>query len=391
VKLLYLDLAAGVAGDMLLAALIDAGADIDEVRSVLRTMDIDGWELDSEDVQRAGVRATKAVVTTTSTDAHRDLGTIRGLLTPLPDPVRERADRTFTTLAEAEAHVHGTTVDQVHFHEVGALDAIVDIVGTCAAIQQIAPDRVLASPLPLGSGEVRSAHGVLPVPAPATHELMHRHAIPVVDGGEGETVTPTGAALIATLVDGFVEMPAMRIHSVGYGAGDRDTERPNVVRAFVGEAEPIHADATHLVVEANIDDMTPEMFPYVIECLMRAGADDAWVTPIVMKKERPAFLLSALTHRDRRAEVLDALFRETTTFGCRVLAAEKQELDRSWIETQVHGHVVHVKIAHRGGEQVTASPEYAEAVRAARATGRALKDVYAEALRLAAEAQERSR
>ena len=390
-KVLYLDLQAGASGDMLLGALIAAGADVDAVRSVLGSMDVEGWGLTLETVERAGVSATKALVTADPSHEHRSLAVIRDLLAPLPDRIRERAGRTFTALAEAEAQVHGSTLDEVHFHEVGALDALVDIVGTCAAFEQLAPELVLASPVPLGSGHVRAAHGVLPVPAPATHLLIERHAIPVVTGGEGETVTPTGAALVATLVDRFTTTPPMVIDQVGYGAGDRDTRLPNVVRAFVGEAEPQGAASTHLIVEANIDDMAPELFPYVIECLLRAGADDAWVTPILMKKRRSGFLLSALTHHDRRSQVLDVLLRETTTFGCRVVEVDKQELERSWIETQIDGHVVRVKLAHLAGDQVTASPEYEDAARAARATGRALKDVYAEALRLAAEAQERSR
>jgi uncharacterized protein (TIGR00299 family) protein len=383
-RLLYLDLSAGVAGDMLLGALVDAGAGEDAVRGSLSRLGIDGWQLSFERVQRAGVSAGKATVTAKATTEPRDLLSIRGSLAPLDEPIRMGAIRTFELLAEAEAAVHNTTTAQVHFHEVGALDAIVDIVGTHAALQDLGVDRVIACPLPLGSGTVSSAHGTLPVPAPATLELMKRHQLPTVTGGEGETVTPTGAALIAAIVDDFGTVPAMEVTRVGYGAGDRDIQLPNVVRALIGTTIDMPTGVHHLI-ETNIDDMVPELFPYAIEALLRAGADDAWTTPIHMKKDRPAFLLSILVHDARRAAVLDTLFRETTTLGCRIIPAQKEELQRSWVEVDVEGHAVRVKIARRAGEIVTMAPEYEDAVKVARATGAPLKDVYARALTAARE------
>jgi uncharacterized protein (TIGR00299 family) protein len=385
-KLLYLDLSAGIAGDMLLGALLDAGAHEAAVRGSLSSLHMDGWELAFERVQRAAVMAGKTRVTTKETTQHRNLDSIRALLASLDEPVRSRATRTFEILAEAEAAVHGTAIDDVHFHEVGALDAIVDIVGSHAALHDLGVEKVVASTIPLGSGAIQAAHGMLPVPAPATLELIKRHRIPVIAGREGEAVTPTGAALLATIVHDFGPTPAMEVTQVGYGAGDRDTRLPNVVRALVGTA--IEGEAqTHHLIETNIDDMVPELFPYVIDALVRAGADDAWVTPIQMKKNRPAFLLSALVHEAHRAPVMDTLFRETTTLGCRIIPAAKEELDRSWIEVDIEGHAVRVKLAHRAGDIVTMAPEYEDAVKAARATGAPLQDVYARAL---AEARERS-
>jgi uncharacterized protein (TIGR00299 family) protein len=382
-KLLYLDCSAGASGDMLLGALLDAGAEESAVRACLERLGIDGWELGFERVQRAGVDAGKARVTTAPSTEHRDLATIKELLMTLDDPIRSGAIRTFEALAEAEATVHRMSVDSVHFHEVGALDAIVDVVGTWAALQDLAIDRVVCSAVPHGSGTVEAAHGTLPVPAPATLELVKRHQVPVVAGGEGEAVTPTGAALIAMMAHDFGDIPALEITHIGYGAGDRDTQRPNVVRALIGDVLEIPTTQSHVLIETNIDDMTPELLPYAIDALIRAGADDAWITPIQMKKRRPGFLLSVLVHRERRTTVMDTLFRETTTLGCRIVPTTKEELDRSWVQVDVDGHPVRIKIAQRAGKVVTMAPEYEDAVKVARSTGAPLKDVYERALELA--------
>lgn len=381
-RLLYLDLGAGIAGDMLLGALLDAGADEEAVRESLARLRLEGWELAFERVERAGVSASKALVSTTETIENRNLDSIRKLLAVLDEPIRSNAIRTFEILADAEASVHRTSVHEIHFHEVGAVDAIVDIVGSHTALHDLGIEKVGASAVPLGSGTVVAAHGTLAVPAPATLELIKTYRIPAMVGGEGETVTPTGAALLATIVHDFGPVPGMEVIQVGYGAGDRDTRRPNVVRALIGTTID-RPQQTHHLIEANIDDMVPELIPYVIDALVRAGADDAWTTPIQMKKNRPAFLLSVLVHETHRAVVMDTLFRETTTLGCRIVPVAKEELERSWVEVDVEGHPVRVKIAHRGGSIVTMAPEYEDAVKAARATGAPLKDVYALALTLA--------
>ena len=384
-KVLFLDLVSGASGDMLLGALLDAGADPAFVDAALRKLDLPGWELESQHVIKNGIRAAKVRVVVTDTSASRTYKEIKTLIevSELPEGISARALETFELLAAAEAKVHGTSVADVHLHEVGGHDAIVDVVGTVAALVDLNPEIVFASPVPTGRGWVEAAHGKLPVPAPAVVELLR--GVPLLEGGDGELVTPTGAALLRILVDRFGPMPEMAITSIGYGAGDRDLPRPNVLRVMVGEMasegqrEASAARRGSTVLEANIDDMTPELFPHVIETLLAAGAADAWVTPIVMKKGRPAFTLSALTTGDHLDRVRDVFFRETTTFGLRSYQVDKDELERTWVEVEVEGHPVRVKVGRRGGSAISVSPEYEDAQRVAKATGLAMKEVYARA------------
>lgn len=378
-NLLYLDCFSGIAGDMALGALIDAGADESFVRTQLEALLLDGWELDFVDVTRSGVRAKHARVTTGDGTGARDYSEVRRTLasSALDEEVRELATRIFDALARAEARVHGVEIERAHLHEVGAVDAFVDVVGTAAALVSLGPLRIAASPLPVGGGTVDAAHGRLPVPPPAVAELLK--GIPIRGGGERELVTPTGAAIVATIVETFGEMPPMTIERIGYGAGTAERDLPNVVRVFVGEAAEPRLERTALLFEANLDDMNPELIPYAIERLLAAGAHDAWTTPIGMKKGRPGLTLSALVPSDEKERVLDVFYSETTTLGVRVREVEKDELDRSWIEVEVGGQAVRVKLGTRGGRVVTASPEYEDAVRVARATGMPLKDVYREA------------
>jgi uncharacterized protein (TIGR00299 family) protein len=378
--ILYLDCTAGAAGDMILAALVDAGAPLDYVRSQLDTLGLDGWDLRTETVTRAGIRGTRVHVELEGSSSDRNHGDIVQLLQAarLDDNVRELSLRAFDALATAEAHVHGTAKDDVHFHEVGALDSIVDTVGACAAFAALSPERVICSPVAVGSGTVNTRHGPMPVPVPAVTELLR--GVPIVGRGEFETITPTGAALLMTLADSFGEMPAMTLQATGYGAGARDVAYPNVVRALLGIASQVRSEDDALLAETNIDDMNPELVPYVIEMLLAAGAQDAWASPAVMKKGRLATTLSVLYDRDDEDRILDILYRETTTLGVRITPVRKNVLAREWVETEVEGHPIRVKIASRGGVVVTAAPEYEDAAAVARATGMPLKDVYARAL-----------
>jgi hypothetical protein len=384
VRVLYLDLVSGASGDMLLGALLDAGADASFVQEALDGLDLPGWDLDRREVVKNGIRATKVKVLVTDDTTSRKYADIKELIagSRLPHPIARLALETFELLATAEAKVHGTSVTDVHLHEVGGHDAIVDIVGTVAAFVNLAPELVVASPVPTGRGWVEAAHGRLPIPAPAVVELLQ--GVPLLEGGDGELVTPTGAALLRVLVDRFGAMPEMFLSSVGYGAGDRDLPRPNVLRAMLGDTvdgsgeNQVSAESS-VVVEANLDDMSPELFPHVIDMLLAAGAADAWVTPIVMKKGRPAFTLSALVTDENVERVRDVFFRETTTFGVRSYAIDKQELERSWVEVEVEGHPLRVKIGRRGGSTITVSPEHDDALKVARVTGLPLKDVYARA------------
>jgi uncharacterized protein (TIGR00299 family) protein len=297
--------------------------------------------------------------------------------------VEERVRRAFDILARAEARVHGVPLEQVHFHEVGAHDAIVDIVGSAAALESLAPDEVITSSIPTGRGFVDSAGGTLPVPAPAVTEILRGATL--YERGDAELVTPTGAALLAAFTDRFDAMPPLELEATGYGAGKHDTGRePNVLRVLVGRVvEPALTAPTAILIETNIDDMSPELLPYVIDSLLVAGAQDAWLTSIVMKKGRPAFTLSVLVGRAEIDRVLDVVYRETTTLGVRVREVAKDELAREWIEVSVSGQPVRVKVGRWGGEIVTLAPEYDDAARTARATGLPVKEVYAEATRLA--------
>ena len=376
-KILYIDCSAGAAGDMILGALLDAGASIDTVRVSLDALDLDGWELRSEEVTRGGIRANRASVACAPETTERSYATIVELLTKadLDARVRELALRTFRILAEAEARVHGVAVDAVHFHEVGALDSIVDTVGACAALCDLAPDRVITSAIAAGRGSVETRHGTMMLPAPAVTEILTGAVL--VPGGEGELVTPTGAALLAAFTDFFGEMPPIRLLATGYGAGARETDRANVVRVLLGDAVSDETAMEAVVVaETNIDDMNPELVPYVIESLLAAGALDAWTTPIVMKKGRPAITLFAMFEPEDQDRVLDVIYRETTTLGVRIARSVRDTLPREWLEVSVEGHPLRVKIARRAGAVITIAPEYEEAVTVARATGLPLKEVY---------------
>jgi uncharacterized protein (TIGR00299 family) protein len=383
-KVLYFDCISGASGDMVLGALIDAGADITRIREELSTLRLGGWDLEIHEVTRGSIRATRCEVVVANDGTERSYSDVLDLLSrgDLSERVEERARRAFDVLARAEARIHGVPLDQVHFHEVGARDAIVDIVGSAAALESLAPDEVITSPIPTGRGFVDSAGGTLPIPAPAVTEILR--GVTLYERGDAELVTPTGAALLAAFTDRFDAMPPLELEATGYGAGRRDTGRePNVLRVLVGRAvETGLATSTAILIETNIDDMSPELLPYVIESLLAAGAQDAWFTSIVMKKGRPAFTLSVLVGKAEMDRVLDVVYRETTTLGTRVREVAKDELAREWIEVSISGQAVRVKVGRRGGEIVTLAPEHDDAARAARATGLALKEVYAEATRL---------
>lgn len=374
--LVYFDCISGAAGDMLLGALIDAGASEDAVRGALNGLGLEGWELHLATVNKAGLRATQATVSVDDDKTSRTHATIRDLIrdSGLAPQVRERALQTFRVLAGAEARIHDSHPDDVHFHEVGGLDALIDIVGCCAAIEDLRPTRIVTSPLVTGRGWTDSAHGRIPVPAPATLEILR--GAPIREMGDRELITPTGAALLATMSDSFGPLPPMRLDAIGYGAGTADLEHPNVTRVLVGEALDQRADDGPWLIETNIDDMSPELVPHTIEALLRAGASDAWTTPIVMKKGRPAITLSILVADEAKERALDVLYRETTTFGARLQRVDKSAIEREWVEVEVEGQTVRVKIGRRGGEVVTVSPEYEDAARAARTTGLALREVF---------------
>lgn len=376
-NVLYFDCFSGAAGDMILGALIDAGAPIDDVRSGLDRLGVRGWSVSAAPVVKGPLRATKvAVEGSGSARTYRDIVAIVAGA-DLPEPARERALETFARLAGAEGRVHGVAPDDVTFHEVGALDAIVDVVGSCLALEHFAPQRIVTSPLPTGRGVIETVHGTLPIPAPAVVEILAARGVPTYARGREELVTPTGAALLAAVSDSFGDIPDMSLTAVGYGAGERDAEVPNVVRVLVGTAPDDVEPERVVLIETNVDDMNPELVPHVLDAVLEAGALDAWYTPIAMKKGRPALTLSLLAPPTVRDAVLDVLFKETTTLGVRVSTVAREVLDRSVIEAFVEGVPVRVKVARRGGEVVTVSPEFEDARAVAQKTGLPLKDVYA--------------
>lgn len=360
----YLDCFSGIAGDMLLGAMVGCGLPLDELRGDLAGLALDGYRLEHRRVQRGALAAHKVEVVVEGDDHHgRGLGELRQILaaSELPAGVAEAAGRVFEALCAAEAEVHGVPVGEVHLHDVGAVDAIVDIVGACCGLHRLGIDRLRCSPLNVGGGQVDSAHGVLPVPAPATVRLLED--APVYSRGpQAELVTPTGAALVSTLGTGWGGWPEMTLEAVGYGAGDQEFEElPNVLRLAVGRAAPAKDgghDAEISVVETNIDDMNPQIFSSLIPRLLDDGALDAYTTSVQMKKGRPGFQLTVLVRRPDVDRLVELLFRETSTLGVRTWPVERRELGRRQVPVETPWGSVQMKVATLGDEVVNAAPEY---------------------------------
>jgi len=391
----YFDCIAGISGDMALAALIDAGADFDQLKEGLGRLPLEPFDIDVEEAEAHGLHALRVAVRATAAGIIRTYASIRALLdaADLPDDAKELAQRIFQRLAEAEAIVHHKEPDTVTFHEVGAVDSIIDIVGTALALTMLDVRRVFASAVPTGFGMARTEHGMMPIPAPAVVELL-RGAPLYSKGVPVELVTPTGAAILAATTEGYGEFPAMRIGAVGYGAGTYELEFPNVLRILLGEEERSSSRESgtteEAVLETNVDDLTPEVAGYVVEQLLAAGAQDAWLTPIVMKKGRPAVTISVLCSPEHQGAMRAILFRETGTLGVRATPVTKRALEREIVKVETSHGVVAVKVAFLDGEAVTVAPEYEDCARIAREASVAARDVYAEAVRLAREQLDRS-
>ncbi|MEA2243257.1 MAG: pyridinium-3,5-bisthiocarboxylic acid mononucleotide nickel chelatase [Solirubrobacteraceae bacterium] len=374
-RVLYVDCIGGVAGDMLLGALIDAGADVE-----LPDLNVEGLRIELGTAERHGIMATTVTVHGAPGQPHRQWSSIRAQIdaAQLPERPRARAQAAFARLAVAEGRIHGIEPEQVHFHEVGAVDAIGEVVGVALALESLGVDRVVCSPLPVGRGFVDAAHGRLPLPAPATLTLLEGAPIHGVDIAM-ELVTPTGAALVASLADGFGAIPAMTVEGSGYGAGTRDLEKlPNVVRVIVGtEARPSTGVS---LIEANLDDLLPELAPDAAAACFAAGALDVWTTPIQMKHGRPAFTLSALARPADEHAVATTLLRETSTLGVRIAHLDRIELERESFTIELDGEPVRVKVGKLDSRVVNLAPEHADCERAARILGEPVKVVWARAL-----------
>jgi len=367
----WVDATSGVAGDMLLAALVDVGVPLANLQGAADAVIPESIRLTSALVSRAGMRATKVDVHPTVKDhPHRTWRDIQALLerADLTASVRDRAGRVFGRLAEAEARVHGVAADEVHFHEAGGWDSIADVVGVCAALDWLGVTSMSCSAVALGSGRVTASHGDLPVPVPAVLEMSAGWR--VLSGGQGELATPTGMALLTALSQESCDLPAMSVRAVGVGAGTADVPgRPNVVRVVLGDRTdrpgPPDDQVIMSVLETNVDDMDPRVWPTVLASLLDAGAADAWLVPIVMKKGRPAHTLAVLTPVDRRDALRRLIFELTSTIGVREVAVTRTALDRFWVPVPVAGGRIRLKVAHRDGEVVHATPEFDDAVQVA--------------------------
>lgn len=383
-RALYFDCFAGASGDMMLGALIDAGADIHELQAQLASLGLSGYAISVERVKRSGIAATKFNVTVDEAEQpHRHLKDISEIInrSALSDLTKRRALRAFELLADAEAHVHATTRDRIHFHEVGAVDSIIDTVGAMIGFELLGVERFFASALRVGQGTVKAAHGLMPVPAPATAELLRD--IPVYAGDiEGEFVTPTGAAIIASLCETFGPLPGMKITKTGYGAGTRDPQGfPNALRVVLGEVagedessrrsnEMLTArDDSVCVIETNIDDMNPQAFGFVMDKAFALGALDVFLTSTQMKKSRPGVMLTILSEPAARETIIEMLLRETTTLGVRYYEVRRRVLARTLETVETRYGRVRVKVARDGERTLHFQPEYEDCALLARQLG----------------------
>jgi uncharacterized protein (TIGR00299 family) protein len=391
-RTLYFDCFAGASGDMILGALVAAGADARALKQQLALLDVAGFEISFETVDRSGISATHARVSTSDEKQHRHLKAILQIIanSRLSDAVKARASRIFERLGEAEARVHNVPVEQIHFHEVGALDAIVDVVGACIGFELLGVEAFVSSPLHVGSGMVEMAHGRFPVPPPAVVELLCDAPVYATDI-KGELVTPTGAAIISTVcATEFGSLPAMRLTASGYGAGTREyKDFPNVLRVMIGETEGAAQEAVEklFMIETNLDDTSPQTVSYALERAFALGALDCFLAPVQMKKNRPGVVFSILCRAAEREALTRLLFAETTTLGVRSYEVERRALAREFMCVETAFGAINVKVARRGDGGVSnVAPEYEDCRAAAVKAGVPLRMVE-EAARAAFDAE----
>ena len=384
----YFDCFSGISGDMALGVLVDLGLDIEDLATSLSSLDLEEFRLEAREVSSYGLRATKVDVITTETVLVRTFNNIRDIIvnSGLPEPVKVKGLETFMRLARAESAVHGKPIDQVHFHEVGAVDSIVDIIGAAYGIYTLGINEVFSSPLPLGHGMIKTAHGSLPVPAPAVLEILED--TPTYGSGiPTEIVTPTGAAVIKTHATAFGSAPPMLIEKTGYGAGTKDLGVANLLRVVLGQPVEASWEGEELayLISTNIDDMNPEFYDYVMERLFESGASDVWLTPIQMKKTRPGTILTVLCAPGDAGQLKRILLAETSTFGLRTEIVTKKAIDRELIEVETPWGKVSVKVGRAGGQVTNVSPEFADCARVAGEHHVPIKEVFRMAQSLAQE------
>jgi uncharacterized protein (TIGR00299 family) protein len=388
-RLAYFDCFSGISGDMVLGALVDAGVDLRAIESELRKLGLEGWTISSEKVKRGQIFATHATVATTEAHHHRGLTIILDRIekAQLAPRAAERARRIFTRLAESEAKIHNLPIEQVHFHEVGAVDSIVDIVGAAIGFELLGIGEFACSPLDVGAGQVKTAHGLLPVPAPATADLLK--GAPIYSSGiQKELITPTGAAIATTLSTRYTKIPEMTLQAIGYGAGSADfPEKANVMRLLIGELESTDtaqhqhgsADAPVTVIEANIDDMSPQIYGYFVGRALACGALDVFSASVAMKKNRPGLLVTILCDAASVTTLTNLLFSETTTIGVRMHEVRRRTLARELVDVETGFGTVRMKVSRLCGSVLNATPEYDDCRRIAAEKGIPLKQVIAAA------------
>lgn len=375
-KIAYFDCFSGIAGDMLIASLLDAGLDFEYLKNEIEKLGLGKVRLKNRKLVKQNIASTYFEVEYEDQHHHRHLKDLNALVENrgLPDAIVEKAKNVFLTIAEAEARIHGMPLEKVHFHEVGAIDTIVDVVGALLAFQKLGIEKVFCSPLNVGSGFVTFSHGRFPVPAPATAEIL-KNTPTYSTNSQGELVTPTGAAVITTLADRFGDMPFMKVESIGYGAGTRDFEHPNVVRVYIGEAfAPSETDEI-FILEANIDDMNPQFYEPVMEKLFTEGALDVFFTPVQMKKNRPATKLTVLSGTGNEKSLASLILKETTTLGVRMRKESRMILERESKEIETPWGKVRIKISGLNGEVYHKSAEYEDLRRISAETGESMRAV----------------
>jgi len=380
-KIAYFDTISGMSGDMTLAAFISAGVKLQELTDEIKKLKLDAVELSASHVSRNGIDAVKVEVIASSLQNrhHRGITEINSIIdnSSLKESVKNNAKKIFAVLANAEAKVHGTTIDKIHFHEVGAIDSIVDIVGTAICLDLLGIEKIYSSPIKLGSSAlIETEHGKLPIPSPAAVEILRDYPITLTDI-PFELTTPTGAAIIKAISSGVLSFEKIKVETVGYGAGSKEIPQlPNLLRILIGEFQQTLNVDDAVVIETNIDDMNPEIYPYIVEKLLQSGALDAYLIPIIMKKGRPGILLSVLANKIDVENVMHIIYNETTTLGIRIIETSRRKIEREEKEliSEKFGRVKVKIIDYEGKKQVI--PEFEECKRISSEKGIPLKEVY---------------